>query len=255
MQPLARPPFLYNARGVEDRTAEQFRALLVADLALARGVAKARDVAMALQRYWEEGAAGFVDELARIAGLDTETLRPLLDEVERRVGDAGGDAQAALFRRGGLDRSIHVALGEDGAELTRALTRLGAPVRAPLRPLPDDRYVAFEPVGEGGMGVVYLALDTELNRRVAFKMVRSDPATGATRERTTPASPTDAKPPPRDTAEAESFMELKSRFLQEAWVTGGMEHPGIVPVHELGKTQKGIPYYYERRSTTTKYYG
>ena len=35
----------------------------------------------------------------------------------------------------------------------------------------------------------------------------------------------------------------RSRFLQEAWVTGGMAHPGIVPVYELGQTPDGIPYY------------
>jgi len=121
----------------------RFRALLVADLALASHIAKARDVAMALQRYWVEGAGSFEKDLARLAGLDASALRPVLDEVERRIAEAGGDAQAALLRRGGLDRSIHVALGRDGAALTRALTDLGAPVRAPLRPVADDRYVAF----------------------------------------------------------------------------------------------------------------
>jgi len=167
----------------------------------------------------------------------------VLDKVEHRVAEAGNDAQAALLRQGGLDRSIHLALGNDGAELTRALTGLGAPVRAPLRPLPDNRYVAFEPVGEGGVGVVYLALATELNRRVAFKMVRPDAGTAATDKRSTPASPADARPPPRDTDAAQTFEELKSRFLQEAWVTGGLEHPGIVPVYELGRTGAGVPYY------------
>jgi len=231
----------FKAVGI--RSKEQFRALLVADLALQRGVAKARDVAMALQRHWEGDATDFAGELRKLAGLEEGALAPVLDEVDRRVAEAGGDAQVALARHGGVDRSIHVALGTDGAALTRALTSLGAPVRAPLRPLPDDRYVAFEPVGEGGMGVVYLALDTELNRRVAFKMVRPDAGTAATGKRSTPASPTDARPPARGTDAAETFEELKSRFLQEAWVTGGMEHPGIVPVYELGKTGAGVPYY------------
>ncbi len=39
------------------------------------------------------------------------------------------------------------------------------------------------------------------------------------------------------------FAALEARFLQEAWVTGGLEHPGIVPVYELGQTPAGIPYY------------
>ena len=37
----------------------------------------------------------------------------------------------------------------------------------PLRPPPPDRYREFSRLGEGSMGCVYLALDTELNRRVA----------------------------------------------------------------------------------------
>jgi serine/threonine protein kinase/Flp pilus assembly protein TadD len=82
------------------------------------------------------------------------------------------------------------------------------------------------------MGAVYLALDTELNRRVAFKMIRT--AAGEA-----DAGPLEATPTPGDA----SYGELKARFLQEAWVTGGLEHPGIVPVYELGRTTGGVPYY------------
>ncbi|MHC4819489.1 MAG: serine/threonine-protein kinase, partial [Planctomycetota bacterium] len=85
------------------------------------------------------------------------------------------------------------------------------------------------------MGVVYLALDTEMNRRVAFKMIRPEEDPGP--------EPLEATPTPDD----ESFGELQARFLQEAWVTGGLEHPGIVPVYELGRTTGGIPYYTMRR--------
>ncbi len=208
----------------------EFRELLLADLALAHGVANARDVAAALQRFWEERAKGatFETELAHAARLEPERLRPLIEEADRLVGGAGGDAKLALMRRGGLDRSVHLAADP---KLTRALTGLGAKAKAPLRPLPPDRYAAFETVGEGGMGVVYLALDTELNRRVALKMVKPSPQAPHT-------SPVEAK---ADATEA--FENLKTRFLQEAWVTGGLEHPGIVPVYELGQNAAGVPYY------------
>ena len=114
-----------------------------------------------------------------------------------------------------------------------------------LRPIAPDRYEDFELVGKGGMGVVYLALDTELSRRVAFKMVLPDP--GADSNTPAPRTPLEATPP-KSTSEsqsgsARSFEELRMRFLQEAWVTGAMEHPGIVPVYELGETDEGIPYY------------
>ena len=45
------------------------------------------------------------------------------------------------------------------------------PPRPPLRPVPEGRYVDFTPIGEGGMGIVYWALDTDLNRQVGFKVV------------------------------------------------------------------------------------
>ncbi len=222
----------------------EFRELLAADAALMLGVAEARDVAAALQRYWDrrdQPGVTFVSELAHIARLSDDALARIHTEVERLLGEAGGDAQVALTRHGGLDRRVHVALGQDGAKLTRALSVLGVPIRAPLRELPEDRYVGFEAAGIGGMGVVYAALDTEMNRRVAFKMVRPHAERGASEE--TPSHPLEASRPGKDTPESEVFEQLKARLVQEAWVTGGLEHPGIVPVYEIGQTPTGIPYY------------
>ena len=67
----------------------------------------------------------------------------------------------------------------------------------------------------GGLGEVYVARDQGLNRDVALKRIKA----GADR----PTS--------------------RSRFLLEAEVTGGLEHPGIVPVYGVGHDSDGRPYY------------
>ncbi|MHC4934036.1 MAG: serine/threonine-protein kinase, partial [Planctomycetota bacterium] len=171
--------------------------------------------------------------------IDEETRARIDEELDAALEKAGGDAPLVLARRGGIDGTIHTRLKE---ETSNALLKEGTGARAPLRTVAPDRYREFALISRGGMGVVYLTLDSELHRRVAFKMVVPDPVRKD--EDSTPITPLAATPPSRqDTESARSFEELKVRFLQEAWITGAMEHPGVVPVYELGETEAGIPYY------------
>ncbi len=86
-------------------------------------------------------------------------------------------------------------------------------------PSPIDHVVErFEPRGElgrGGMGRVEEAFDRTLGRVVAIKHMLGDA----------------------------SF----ARFDREARITARLEHPGIVPVHEMGRSRDGTPYYVMRR--------
>src|ERR1043165_7616153 len=61
-------------------------------------------------------------------------------------------------------------------------------------------------IGEGGMGVVYRATDTHLDRPVAIKLLR---------------------------AEAVADEERKRRFVQEAKAASSLHHPGIVTIHDI----------------------
>lgn len=79
--------------------------------------------------------------------------------------------------------------------------------------LRSERYVVREFHARGGVGEVYMADDGEIGRRVALKRLRPN-------------------------REAQ-----KDRFLVEAQVTGQLEHPGIVPVHDLGVDDDGRPFY------------
>jgi serine/threonine-protein kinase len=84
--------------------------------------------------------------------------------------------------------------------------------------LPDfagTRYRLVERVGSGGMGVVYLAEDEILARRVALKVLDFPEGSG----------------------------ELAERLLREAHVLATLEHPGIVPVHDAGTLADGRAFY------------
>ena len=68
------------------------------------------------------------------------------------------------------------------------------------------RYELLEKLGEGGMGVVYRAFDTHLDRAVAIKVLRPDAT----------ASP-----------------ERKRRFVQEAKSASALNHPGIIHIYDI----------------------
>ena len=192
---------------MDDARPDLFHHLLVADLAIEKG-ADPESVGSAMARFWEKGDRSGIEALrASVA-----------EDVEEALAHAKGDPRLALAARGGAHRSLVSSLP--------VLSRGGLRARAELRRMDPDRYVDFEPLGEGGMGVVYLAFDTHLNRDVAFKMGR----TGAGAD-------------PRSEVELPVESALYARFVQEACVTGGLAHPGVVPVYEIGRTWSGAPYY------------
>jgi serine/threonine protein kinase/tetratricopeptide (TPR) repeat protein len=80
----------------------------------------------------------------------------------------------------------------------------------------DHRFRVLRPHAQGGLGAVFVALDSELNREVALKEIQD-------RHADDPSS--------------------RSRFLLEAEITGRLEHPGIVPVYAMGMHPDGRPFY------------
>ncbi len=79
-----------------------------------------------------------------------------------------------------------------------------------------QRFRILRPHARGGLGAVFVAVDAELNREVALKQILDHHADDLT---------------------------SRQRFLLEAEITGGLEHPGIVPVYGLGTYDGGRPYY------------
>jgi serine/threonine protein kinase len=168
--------------------------------------------------------------LASVAG-DLPDLEAARAQVAAAVEEAGGDALRALRARlplaGDLGRHLGWALEDPGP--------------GDLPSHAAERYADFVPVGQGGMGIVYWARDRLLQRQVALKVVR--PPSGVEGSGVTPPAPFGIRAPERGTPEDEAFEAMSARFLEEAWLTGGMEHPGVVPVYDLGRTERGVPYY------------
>jgi hypothetical protein len=136
--------------------------------------------------------------------------------------------------RGDVSRSVrrelerHIAACPPCRELVSALVKLeraGTRNTALTKPLPArvagaavndlrsgallGRYILLERLGEGGMGVVYSAHDSELNRRVALKLLRAD------------LSPAEQG-------------RLRERIRREARAMAQMAHPNVVTVYDVG---------------------
>ncbi|MBL8785904.1 MAG: cyclic nucleotide-binding domain-containing protein [Deltaproteobacteria bacterium] len=87
-------------------------------------------------------------------------------------------------------------------------------------PAPTGRYVPESILGRGGVGEVDLVFDRDLGRRVAKTRLR---------------------------AELRAEPTLIQAFLEEAMITGALEHPGIVPVHDIGVSPGEGPWYTMKR--------
>lgn len=116
---------------------------------------------------------------------------------------------------------LHTRAGTDLENTVEFLDRkpwLEAPAPKNSSSLYDTRFRIIRPLegGQGGMGIVSVAHDTELDRIVALKQIRKD-------KRVSPA--------------------YQEKFEFEAEVTGKLEHPGIIPIYSLGTDEDLKPYY------------
>jgi eukaryotic-like serine/threonine-protein kinase len=139
-------------------------------------------------------------------------------KLERKLKKHRGDVRATLGAVAGIEaRDILQVI--DNPQVRQSLAGL-APARGhvlveTLLPTANQRdttrYTLTRVHAEGGLGKIWIAHDSDLNRDVALKEIKA----------TATLSP-----------------ESGRRFLQEAQITGQLEHPNIVPVYELARRKE-----------------
>lgn len=154
-------------------------------------------------------SSGIGSSSERLAGLVEQALEALElggdRAVEEFLAQHPEDASAIRARVDVLAASGLLGTlrgGEPGRDSLDRDSRLG-------------EYDLLRKLGEGGMGVVYLARHRTLGRRVALKVVRPEHLL---------------------------FDTARERFRREVEAVARLRHPGIVPIHSVGE-ERGIPYF------------
>ncbi len=198
------------------------RNLLVGIIALQLNFITQDALVSAMHRWVLDKATPLEDILASDGQLDPEAKEMLASIVRQHVDHHSGSAGKGLAAISDISsvRASLLTIGD--GELSQALERVQVGGKQAGAAASDDgvrgsgRFRVLRPHRSGGLGDVYVALDQELNREVALKEVRKD------------------------------FAEqnvARERLRIEAEITGGLEHPNIVPVYALGAHRGGAPYY------------
>jgi hypothetical protein len=141
--------------------------------------------------------------------------------LQRKLKKHNGDARAGLAevtREANIRQTIAAVPDADiRATITPAPAGHVLMSTVAHEAIEGERYTITRLHATGGIGRLWLARDSALGREVALKDLRPERA----------ANPT-----------------VWGRFLREAQITGQLEHPGIVPVYELGQRgENGEPFY------------
>ncbi len=225
---------------------EADRDLLFGILAVQNGLIEQADLLSALTGGSREPSTPIAQVLVERGALSEDDRSLLEGLVRRHVAKHGAATErgVAAFPAGGAlaDRLRQVLALDQDTEASLASFSSGGQTDPPTQSaltigigssLPDQdaaggsfslgqssseggRFRLIRRHARGGIGMVFVALDSELHREVALKQMLPQHA---------------------------DDLSSRARFLLEAEVTGRLEHPGIVPVYGLGTNDQGRLYY------------
>jgi predicted Ser/Thr protein kinase len=141
------------------------------------------------------------------------------DTLGALIANALGEAErAAIAVHAAACEQCHALLDGLLDERANAPTQDSSGTRAPLKVGAGTRvgrYVIEERLGAGGMGVVYAAVDSELHRRVAVKLLRPDDG-------------------------GELGTQGRERLMREARMLASLSHPNVVTVFDVGTHEANL---------------
>ena len=200
-----------------------------------------RDALFAAMNSWivrkETPLGALLLERGDLAASRRQLLEALVDE---HIRAHGGDPARSLQALTSVGPVAHDLTGVADGDLQASIGLLKIPRTQSIPPgeasIPPDadpfatcrpgslglptawngRFRIVRPHAAGGLGVVSVALDDELDREVAFKEIRPAHA---------------------------DHSGSRARFVLEAEITGKLEHPGIIPIYGLGSAPDGRPFY------------
>ncbi len=205
---------------------ENDRNLLIGVMALQMDFVT-RDQLVEAMNAWMVDKSKPLDKILVVQDALAEDTRNLLvSVVDKHVELHRGDAQTSLEVLSRRDSSFLEELSSISDDTIRvpleSVFREQATEAEQTTPFAGEtmsdssRFRILRPHASGGLGKISIALDKELNREVALKEIQERHA---------------------------NDDNSRARFLLEAEITGGLEHPGIVPVYGLGTYTDGQPYY------------
>ena len=186
---------------------------------LATGALSERQILSAVSDWSIHGSVSLAQHILERGIVSAEKLETLQQLTQRRVDTARKTAAADS------DKPVSDSLLLDTLEQLdgtgRVAKLLGVTIAtsagAKENRVSDTNYQLVRSLGQGGLGRVWLARDLSLNRYVALKEINQPSLAG---------------------------QSIVDRFKHEAEITGRLEHPGIVPVYQLGEDLKtGQPFY------------
>ncbi|HET6984060.1 MAG TPA: serine/threonine-protein kinase, partial [Myxococcaceae bacterium] len=192
------------------------RDLIVAVLAAQAGFVTPSEVlAVAASGLVDAAPDSLLTRLETSGALNMERRKVLEALVEQALAARNGNARAVLASMGAARGAIETLISSAGNTTCtsdgEALSGIAVPLERP------GQYTRLGELGRGSQSVVRVARDEIVGREVALK------------ELVATALP----------ADDDSSRSARARFLREVRLVAGLDHPGIVAIHELARREDG----------------